>query len=313
MQKQALSKKKKDSLNTLQGKRHKRLSQRESLWGYLLITPLMAGWIVFFLIGLFASLGISFTQWNLLTAPSWVALDNYARLLKDPLFFETLKNTLFLALLYVPLSTVVSLSLALALNREIQFRAFYRTVYFLPVLTMPVASATIWQWLYNPSFGPVNYFLSTFGLPSPAWLSDQNTAMIAVVIVLVWNIAGYNMVLFLSGLQNIPKEYYEAAEIDGAGAWPSFRYVTLPLVAPTTFFVVTTTLILAFQVFDVIYVMTQGGPADSTRTLVYYIYEEAFQFLRMGYASAMSWILFLIILIFTLFQFRLQRYWVHYQ
>lgn len=289
------------------------LIRSEALWGYLLIAPLMLGWLVFFALALGASFVISFTEWNILSPPEWVALDNYTRLLKDPLFLKALLNTAYFAVLYVPLSLALSLGLAVALNTQLRFRSFYRAIYFLPFLTMPVANAAVWKWLYHPTNGLINHGLSALGLPTPAWLAEPATAMPAVVAMLVWHIAGYNMVIFLAGLQGISREFYEAAQLDGARAWQRFWYITLPLLTPTTFFLLIISLMAALKEFDAIFVMTQGGPANSTRTIVYYIYDEAFRNLRMGYGTALSWVLFLIIFAITLFQFRLQRRWVHYQ
>lgn len=289
------------------------MARREAIWGYLLIAPLMLGWGLFFLIALVGSLVISLTQWNLLSSPQWTGLSNYFRLLQDPLFIKTVINTLYLGVLYVPTSLAVALSLAMALNTRIRFRAVYRVIYFLPFLTMPVANATVWKWIYNPSYGLLNGALDVVGLPPVAWLTNPDTAMPSVAAMLVWNIVGYNMVLFLAGLQSIPRDYYEAAQLDGAKPLQQFWYITLPLLTPTTFFLLIITTIAALQEFDAIFIMTQGGPADSTRTIVYYIYEEAFQNLRVGYGTALSWALFLIAFMFTATQFRLQRRWVHYR
>lgn len=287
--------------------------RNEAIWGYLMIAPLALGWIIFFLIALGASLGISMTQWNILSPPQWVGLGNYSRLLRDPLFIRALRNSLYLVALYVPASLLLSFLLALALNTKIRFRSFYRTVFFLPLLTMPVASAAVWRWLYNPVYGLINYGLEIVGLPTPAWLADPDTAMPAVVAMLVWNIAGFNMIILLAGLQNIPRVYYEAAQIDGARGWQQIWNITIPLLTPTIFFLMIISIINGFQIFDQIFIMTNGGPAHSTRTIVYHIFDEAFQNLRMGYGTAMSWILFAILFSVTAVQFTLQKRWVHYK
>lgn len=284
----------------------------QALWGYLLVAPMMLGFALFFLTALVASLALSLTDWDVLTTPQWVALGNYARLLQDEAFLSALRNTAALAIPNVALRLVISLGLALALNSEIRFRALYRTIFFMPVLTMPVAVATIWKWLYDPSFGPINSALGRLGLPRPEWLAQPKTAVIAVVIVLLWSGVGYDMVIFLAGLQSIPREYYEAAQIDGAGALRQFRDITLPLLTPTTFFLTVIAIIGSLQVFDLVYVMTQVGGSNRFPTIVYYIYEEGFRNFRMGYAITVAWVLLLIILAFTLLQFRLQRRWVHY-
>lgn len=287
-------------------------ARREAVWGYAMIAPLMLLFGVFWLVPVLAVFAIGLTRWDLFTAPEFVGLRNFELLLQDPVFARTLQNTAVLTLLFVPAALALSLGLALALNTHVPFRGLYRAIYFLPVLTLPAANATVWRWLYDPTFGPINAALGSVGLPRPAWLSDPALALPAVAAVLVWNYVGREMVLFLAGLQNIPQDYYEAAQIDGAGRWAQFRHVTLPLLTPTTFFATVTLLIWSLQVFDVVFVMTQGGPANATRTIVYYLYDEAFRNFRMGYASAIASVLFVLTLLFTLLQFRLQRRWVHY-
>jgi multiple sugar transport system permease protein len=285
----------------------------QALWGYLLIAPMMLGFTLFFLLALIASLALSFTDWDVLSAPNWIGLSNYARLPHDPDFRAALGNTAALAIPNVALRLILSLAIALALNSQIRFRAFYRTIFFLPVLTMPVAVGTIWKWLFDPSFGPINNALGRVGLPQPEWLNHPESALIAVVIVLLWSGVGYDMVIYLAGLQGIPREYYEAAQIDGASGWRQFRDITLPLLTPTTFFLMVVAIIGSLQVFDLVYIMTRvGSSTNRFPTIVYYIYEEGFQKFQMGYAITVAWVLLLIIFVFTLLQFRLQRRWVHY-
>lgn len=284
----------------------------QALWGYLMIAPMMIGFTIFFLIALVASLVLSLTDWNAIAPPRWVGLDNYARLPQDEVFINALRNTALLTIPNVALRLLLSMLIAIALNSRIRFRAFYRTLFFMPVLTMPVATATIWKWLFDPGFGPVNAQLGRFGLPQPEWLNHPETAVIAVVIVLLWSGVGYDMVIFLAGLQSIPREYYEAAQIDGASGFRQFRDITLPLLTPTTFFLTVVAIIGSLQVFDLVYVMTRVGNIIRFPTIVYYIYEEGFQNFRMGYAVTIAWVLLVIILAFTLLQFRLQRRWVHY-
>lgn len=284
----------------------------ESAWGLLMVAPLMIGWGVFFLVAFVASFGVSLTTWTLLSPPTFVGFENYARLVQDPRFIASLGNTLRLTFLFVPLNLIVALGLAITLNRVAHFRNVYRAIFFLPLLTMPVASAIVWRWLYDPTFGPINTALDAIGVTGPAWLADPTLAMVALVVMLVWNGVGRDMVIFLAGLQAIPRDLYEAALVDGANRWQALRYITLPLLSPTTFFVTVVTTIGAFQIFDAVYVMTAGGPGGTTRTAVFYLYEEAFANFRIGYASAMTWALFLLILGFTLVQFRAQRRWVHY-
>jgi multiple sugar transport system permease protein len=284
----------------------------QALWGYLLIAPMMTGFAIFFLLALAVSFVLSLTSWDVLTAPQWVGLGNYARLPQDPEFLTALRNTAALAIPNVVLRMIISLSIALALNSRIRFRAFYRTIFFMPVLTMPIATATVWKWLFDPGFGPINAQLGRLGLPQPEWLNQPKTAVIAVVIVLLWSGVGYDMVIYLAGLQNIPREYYEAAQIDGAGGFRQFRDITLPLLTPTTFFLLVIATIGSLQVFDLVFIMARVGNANRFPTIVYYIYQEGFQNFRMGYAITVAWVLLLIILVLTLVQFRLQRRWVHY-
>lgn len=284
----------------------------QALWGYLLIAPMMTGFAIFFLLALAISFGLSLTNWDVLTAPQWVGMNNYARLPQDREFLTALRNTAALAIPNVTLRLIISLAIALALNSRIRFRSFYRTIFFMPVLTMPIATATIWKWLFDPSFGPINAALGRFALPQPEWLNYPQSAVIAVVIVLLWSGVGYDMVIYLAGLQSIPREYYEAAQIDGAGAFRQFRDITLPLLTPTTFFLLVIATIGSLQVFDLVFVMARVGSTNRFPTIVYYIYQEGFQNFRMGYAITVAWVLLLIILVLTLVQFRLQRRWVHY-
>jgi multiple sugar transport system permease protein len=284
----------------------------QTRWGYLMIAPMMIGFAIFFLIALVASFYLSLTDWKVISAPNWVGLQNYTRLPQDRVFMEALRNTAMLTVPNVILRLLFSMLLAIALNTNIRFRAFYRMLFFMPVLTMPVAIATIWKWLFDPGFGPINAQLGRMGLPKPEWLNQPQTAAIAVVIVLLWSGVGYDMIIFLAGLQNIPREYYEAAQLDGAGSFRQFRDITLPLLTPTTFFLSVVAIIGSLQVFDLVYVMTRVGNINRFPTIVYYIYEEGFTNFRMGYATSIAWVLLAIILIFTLLQFWLQRRWVHY-
>lgn len=288
------------------------LRRREALWGYVMIAPMMIGLLIFFYFALGASFVISLTDWDLLTTPIWQGFENYRQLLTDEGFRNALLNTARFTLLNVPLGLLVSLTLALALNSNIRFRAIYRLIFFLPVMTMPVAISVVWQYIYNPDFGLLNQFLRIFGVERIRWLNDPNTAMWALVIMSVWMGAGYGMIVILAGLQNIPRDYYEAAQVDGANNRQLFFGITLPLLTPTLFFVIVTSMISSLQVFDIVYTLTKGGPLNSTRSIVYNIYEDGFRFFRMGDASASAWILFILILIITVIQFRIQKYWVHY-
>lgn len=287
--------------------------RQETRWGYLLVSPMVIGFTVFFLIALGASFVLGFTDWTLLRSPNWIGLENYTRLFTDDRFSTALINTFALAVPNVILRIAFALGLAMVLNMMIAFRAFYRIVFFLPVLTMPVATATIWKWIYDPQFGPINGLLRQFGIDGPAWLLNPGTATVAVVTVMLWSGIGYDMIIFLAGLGAIPRDYYDAAAIDGASGWQQFRDITLPLLTPTTFFLLVIAVISSLQVFDLVYVMTQLDSSNRLPTLVYYIYEQGFTNGNMGYAIAMAWALLAIILVFTVIQFRLQRRWVFYQ
>jgi multiple sugar transport system permease protein len=280
---------------------------------YLYLLPTFVGLILFSLGAIIFSVGISFTDWDILQPPHWVGLSNYVRLFTTPLNWQVFGNTLYYTAVIVPLGTALALGLALALNRGLRGIVILRGLYFLPVISSTVAVSLVWSWLYNQQFGLINYLLSLVGIAGPAWLADTRTAMPAVIIMSIWKGLGYNMVIFLAGLQGIPQELYEAAKIDGAGAWAQFRYVTLPLVSPTTFFVVVLSTIAAFQVFDQTYVMTGGGPAYSTTTLALFIYQNAFQWFHMGYAAALSYVLFAAVAVVTLLQFRAQGRFVFYR
>lgn len=289
-----------------------RQARVEARWGYLLIAPVMLGFTVFFLVALGASLYLSFTRWDMLTSPVWVGIANYRQVLRDDEFRTALGNTFAITVPHVVLRLACALALAMALNSNLRFRTFYRVLFFLPVVTMPVAIGTIWKWLYDPAFGPINSFLRRVGLPEPEWLSNPRTAVMAIVIVLLWSGVGYDMIIYLAGLQAIPRDYYEAAALDGAGAWQRFRDITLPLLTPTTFFLSVIGIIYSLQVFDLVYVMTRIDQTNNLPTVVYYIYEEGFRNFRMGYAITVAWVLLAIILVFTLIQFRLQKRWVNY-
>jgi multiple sugar transport system permease protein len=278
---------------------------------YLL--PTIIGFLVFVSGPVIASFVISFTKWHLLTPPSWIGLDNYRKMLFEvPLCWKAFRNTLQYTLLYIPASVILPLLLAVVMNQELRGISFYRSVYFLPVVTSTVAVALVWQWLYNPEFGPINYVLDLVGIKGPGWISSTKWAMPSVVIMSVWQVLGYNMVIYLAGLQGISEEFYDAAAIDGASRWRQFLHITVPLISPATFFVLIMSIIGSLQAFEQIYILTEGGPGYATHTLAYLIYLEAFQWFHMGFASALAWVVFILILVLTLIQFRIQRRWVFY-
>ncbi len=270
------------------------------------------GFLVFLVFPMIASLGISFFDWELLTPPKFAGFKNFADLVGDRVFRDVVVNTLYYTFGLVPLNLIVSLGLAVWLNSRLRGLTLYRTAFFLPVVTVTVAVALIWRWMYEPRAGIIDAGLRAIGLPGPTWLGDPHWAMPAIIIMSVWKGFGYNMVLFLAGLQGIPTSIYEAATIDGASAWQRFWRITLPLLSPVIFLAVVLTVISSFQVFDQALVMTNGGPANATNTIVLYIYQNGFQYFRMGYASAIAWVLFGVIFLFTLFQMRLQGRWVQY-
>ena len=291
-----------------------KLGRSETFWGYLFLTPTLIGLAVFSAGAVLATLGLSFCRWTILTPPTWGGLVNYDTAIHDPVFITALVNTFWFTIGSVPLNLVFSLFFALLLNNKIKGVTIYRTIYFMPVISSIVAVSLLWSWLYDPRYGLINYLLHTlFGLNGPPWLSDTDWAMPAVIIMSVWRNLGYSIVIFLAGLQGIATEYYESAEIDGANWYQKIKQITLPLLTPTTFFILITSIISSFQVFEQTYVLTRGGPANSTMTLVYYLFLNAFHWFKMGYASAIGVICFIIVLIVTLFQLRYQKKWVHYQ
>jgi multiple sugar transport system permease protein len=275
----------------------------------IFLAPSLLGFAIFSLAPIGASLALSFTQWDLLTTPQFVGLANFRQLLSDNEFWSALNHTVTFLLGYIPLVMVFGLLLAVTLNSQIPARSFFRAAYFLPVVTSWVAVALVWKWLLNPNYGLINNLLKVVGVQGPAWLFDPNWAMPAVILTSVWKDVGFVMTILLAGLQGIPREYYEAASIDGATGRQQLFHITIPLLMPALFFALTISLINSFQVFDQVYVMTNGGPAGATTVLVERIVKYAFSFSRMGYASAMSWILFVFIFLTTIIFSRLQRRW----
>ncbi|GIP28111.1 sugar ABC transporter permease [Paenibacillus sp. J23TS9] len=281
--------------------------QKDGAWALLLLLPNILGFLAFTLIPVLGSFMLSFTSWDMLSPVKWVGVDNYANLVKDETFIKVFWNTIYFAGVSVPLGMVISLLLAVALDRDIRFKKFYRAAYFLPVVSSMVAVAVVWQFIYNPEYGLLNYFLGMLGIAGPNWLTSTSWAMPAVILTSIWKNVGFNMLIFLAGLQGISESYYEAAELDGARWHHKFWYVTVPLLSPTTFFVTVMSFIGSFQVFDTVFLMTQGGPARSTSVIVHYLYENAFKYFNMGYASAMAYVLFFMMFIVTVIQFWYQK------
>ncbi len=286
---------------------------RRGRWfGYIYGGPVIIAFLIFNLYPMVLGLYLSFTKWDILSPPTFIGLGNWADLLKDDLLWRAIAQTLYYAVASVTGATALSIALAVALNQRLKTIGFYRTFFFLPAVTSLVAIAMVWRWIYNTEFGVLNAFLGSLGINPVNWLGDPVLAMPAVILMSIWRSAGFNTVLFLAGLQGVPQEYYEAAEIDGASRWDRFVQITLPLISPTTFFVVVNGLIGSWQVFDQVYILTRGGPLLSTVTVVYLIYSNGFEWYKTGYASAMAYGLFLIIIALTAIQFRLQKRWVFY-
>ena len=293
--------------------RPRRIKWRRHLEGWIFIGPVILGIAAFQLVPILVSVYASLTDWDGLTSPEVVGLDNYRRLIKDdPYFRETVKHTLYFVAGHIPLTIGIALGLALLCNQKMRGIALFRTAYFMPAVSNVVAISVVWFWFYQPQDGVLNGLLSTVGIEGPAWLSDLRWAMPAVILVSVWQGVGYPMVILLAGLQAIPETLYDAAKVDGSHAGQRFRDVTLPLLTPSLFFLLITQFISSFQVFGIIFVMTQGGPANATSVYIYYLYENAFSFGRMGYASAMAWLLVIVVGIITLIFFRTSKSWVHY-
>lgn len=288
--------------------------KRQIIYGLFLVMPVVLGTIVFNIYPLFHSLFLSFTDWDLISKPHIVGLNNYIAMFNRDEFFPIIsKNTFIFSLGSVPLGMLVGLLLALLVNRPLKGITIFRTCYYIPVIASSIAVGMVWKWIYNSEFGLLNNILKVFGIQGKAWLWDPRLAMLSVIIVSVWKNMGYNMVLFLSGLQNIPEELYEAAEIDGCVKIKKFIYITLPLLSPITFLVLITSIISSFQVFDLIYIMTGGGPGYSTQVYLYYIWEIGFRMFKMGYGSALAMILFFFIGLLTLIQWYVSKYWVYYE
>jgi multiple sugar transport system permease protein len=285
---------------------------RQDVAGYVFILPSMLFLAVFVIYPILSAFYLSFHRYTLLEPPAWRGLDHYFELLEDPRFAKALVNTFLFALMTVPVGTCLSLLLAALINKPLRGILLYRTAYYLPVVASFVAVSFIWLWLFEPQFGMLNQLLEAVGLPGLAWLRDPSTALLSIALLSIWKNAGFNMVIFLAGLQGIPQYLYEAAEIDGASAVQRFRHITIPMLSPTTFFVFVVYFIGALQMFVQSWILTQGGPLDSTLTVVYLIYQNGFEALKMGYACAMSVVLFLFIALVTYLNTRILKYEAHF-
>lgn len=290
-----------------------RLARREALLFYVLIAPWLVHLLVFVVGPVISSFYLSFTQYNIVSPATWVGLANYQRLFRaDPLFYQSLRVTTIWVVAGVPLRLVAALFFAMLLNQKVPAVGFFRTVYYLPSVVSGVAVSLLWVWLLQPQFGLLNYALHLVGLPGPQWLSSPTWALPGLIVMSLWTV-GSTMIIFLAGLQGIPAELYESAKIDGAGAVRQFFAVTIPLITPVILFNLVIGIIASFQVFTQAYVMTNGGPNNATLFYVLYLYQVAFQFSQMGYASALAWILFIIVLVLTLLVFRSSGRWVYYE
>jgi multiple sugar transport system permease protein len=283
---------------------------RREWTAYLFLSPGLVIFFVFVLFSIIFSLYLSFHEWNILDVRKpYVGFDNYRRLIHDDRFGRAVINTAYFTFASIPLTMALGLGVAILLNQQIRARGLFRTMYYLPVITPFVVASIIWKWIYNADYGFLNYYLQQTGIVDHPilWLSDKDLAMPAVIAMNVWKGIGFDMVVYLAGLQAIPEELYEAAKVDGASAWQRFWRVTLPLLSPTTIFLIVIGVINSFQVFTQIFVMTNGGPVDRTTTVVYYMYLTAFKFFEMGYATAIAYALFAMIFVFTLLQLRFYR------
>jgi multiple sugar transport system permease protein len=287
--------------------------EHEGLAAGLFLLPNLIGFLIFTAIPVGAAFVLAFYDYDLLLGASWAGLENFREMFTvDRVFRAALFNTVYFTAVSVPLSVVLGLATAILVNQALRGVVIFRSIFLLPYVTVTVALSLVWKWLYLPDIGLINSVLGAFGVDGPAWLTSQTWAMPALILMSVWKGFGYNMVIFLAGLQGIPDHLYDAAKVDGATAWRRFLNVTLPLLSPTTFFVVVISVISSFQVFDQALIMTNGGPGTATTTLVLYIYQKGFQSFDMGYAAAVALVLFAVIFVFTVVQFLFQRRWVTY-
>jgi multiple sugar transport system permease protein len=285
---------------------------REAFECYIFMLPVILGLLLFYLGPMIASLYFSFTDYDMLSSPEWLGVQNYQDLANDDIFWKSLRVTVMYSVVSVPVVLMLALLLALLLNQRFRGVTFFRTIYYLPTVMSGVAVATLWKWIFNTDYGILNLLLDKAGIRGPSWLTDEQWAIWALIMTSLWTVGG-SMLIFLAGLQSIPEELYEAASIDGAGTWSKFRNITIPLLSHVTFFNLVLGIIGALQVFTEGFVLTRGGPNNSTMLLSIYLYRNAFEYLKMGYASALAWVMFVIVLVLTLLVFKSAPMWVHYQ
>ena len=288
------------------------MKKSEERWGYFFIAPQFIGLVVFIVVPIIQSLGISFTSWNILEKPVFVGLANYKKLLADPFTWKLVGNTAYFIVGHTIVTVTLSLLVAMALSNELRGYVLFRALFFLPNVTSTVAIALVWWWVFHPQFGMVNALLAKIGIPPLGWYTTLRGAMPTLILLTLWQMTGYYMVIFLAGINGISRTYYEAALIDGANRVQTFFKITLPLLTPTLLFILTMMFIGGFQIFNEPYMLTRGGPADATKTIVLEIYNTAFLYFRMGDAAVYSWILFVVIFIVTTIQFKFSNRWVTY-
>jgi len=290
-----------------------RTNWKEAIWGYILIAPAMIFVFCFILIPVLIAFGVSFTDWNLISKPNLVGLGNYVKFFSDPVAIKTLLNTFAFTFISVPVAILLSLLLAVLLNQKIRGLSFFRTAYYIPVISSTVAVSLVFMWIFDSNYGLANRFIGLFGAQPIGWLTDPTYAMVSVILVSIWRSLGFNMIIFLAALQDVPKDLHDAAAIDGAGEIQKFFHIVVPLISPAIFFTTLTGFIGSFQSFDLVYNMTKGGPARATYLVGYYIWEQAFKYLHMGYGASIAFILFFIVLLITILQWVLRRKWVYGQ
>ena len=285
----------------------------ETVLAWAMVSPWLAGFLLLTAFPMVASLALSFMDWDMLSAPKWVGLANYEKLFfTDPLALHSLKITIIFSLASIPLNIVFGLAIAMLLNTNIRGLSVFRTIYYLPAILSGVAVAILWQWIFSTEFGLLNTALRLFGVEGPAWLGSKIWVLPAFVIMRLWSVGG-GMVIYLAGLQAIPTDLYEAAEIDGANWWQRILRITLPMLSPTIFFQLITGVIFSMQIFTEAFIMTDGGPANASLFYMLYLYRQAFSFFKMGYASALAWVLFVAILLLTVILFATAKFWVYYE
>ncbi|MDQ0902088.1 MULTISPECIES: carbohydrate ABC transporter permease [unclassified Paenibacillus] len=289
--------------------------RRETAMGFFFVGPMLIGLTIFTLLPILATMYLSLTEWNFIAGIDkikFVGLDNFIRLFHDPIFLQSMKNNAVL-MITIPITMLISLLLAIIINKHVYLKGFFKVIYFMPYISTIVAIAVVYQVLFHPSFGPVNQFLMSIGVDNPPkWLADIKFSLYSVMMIQVWSGIGFSLIIYMAGLQNIPQDLYEAADIDGASTWHKLHSITLPMLSPTSFFLLVTGIIGTFKIYDLIAVLTSGGPADSTNVMVYYLVETAFVNLKTGYASSMGIMLLIITLAITMIQWVAQKKWVNY-